>query len=628
MNEKLSRTSFAWSHVRVVDESQNKYVCNVMTADSDGVMIGCDHHFTIATRRGYKSIEEHLVKGHQYSLQNKYDDWVAEQKTAEFMNNRKLTAMFKQNDPSKFVRVVSLLVRHGVPLAFVEDPDFHTLTTGGFPQLTASNIRPMILGVADVLKESNLEEVRNQNVSLAFDAGTTNQEECLSVVGRRTMKQKAVCFSVGMSSLTNKDADSLATEMKRYITMISEYGGKVTEVVTDNAAAMLSAKRKLLDDFPHLLTSRCWCHLIQLSMHETMDIEDHVIQACEVVKKRVCPTRWWSSLELFEQGLKDSTFCHAEKAKLEAAIFFLAPFRVAGRVAEREASTQLHGLRCYLACMLHPYLNQDMKRFWFSRLYEVLTDELVCMAALSPLVDWGKCPRGTKSQMYTVLLPVLQRIAPFSAPEDVMMTIWNQYTSMSYQSDRRIQQTMAGFWGNAHVDDNFSELKKLYLVAESSQASEAPCERWFSHQALSHTKLRNRMNADLIQAECIIRTFDAASRESAREKKREREEPEPSPEHPRLSTKIPDNCPLKDHTISHDEFVLVFEMLHEAKRFSALPREGRVSFTGANGHSQNAKYQKCVQGMWRIEVKRSAGEPLTFFLGDRKEWSAAKFVFN
>eukprot|EP00760_Papus_ankaliazontas_P020412 PhM_4_TR18431/c2_g1_i1/m.28835 len=65
MNKKLSRTSFAWSHITVVDESQNKYACNVMTADSDGVMIGCDHHFTIATRRGYKSIEEHLVKEHE-----------------------------------------------------------------------------------------------------------------------------------------------------------------------------------------------------------------------------------------------------------------------------------------------------------------------------------------------------------------------------------------------------------------------------------------------------------------------------------------------------------------------------------------------------------------------------------
>ena len=63
------------------------------------------------------------------------------------------------------------------------------------------------------------------------------------------------------------------------------------------------------------------------------------------------------------------------------------------------------------------------------------------------------------------------------------------------------------FWSDMYVEDGLRLLSHLARILLSVLPSEACVERLFSYQALSHTKVRNRMKIDLVDAETTIRAI-------------------------------------------------------------------------------------------------------------------------
>eukprot|EP00760_Papus_ankaliazontas_P009217 PhM_4_TR13982/c2_g3_i4/m.81573 len=134
----------------------------------------------------------------------------------------------------------------------------------------------MYMKVANYVLEESMKPLYKKMVSLAFDAGTTNSLHCLSAVARyMSIEGTYTSVSVGMKHLTESaTAQYLASIMIEYVEIIVSKGGVVVEIVTDNAANMLAAMLIVVVTYPSLMTSRCWCHLLQLSIKDIIENND------------------------------------------------------------------------------------------------------------------------------------------------------------------------------------------------------------------------------------------------------------------------------------------------------------------------------------------------------------------
>eukprot|EP00760_Papus_ankaliazontas_P014652 PhM_4_TR16126/c1_g2_i1/m.101264 len=137
-------------------------------------------------------------------------------KAMEFeKRQRTLSSLMDVKKPKAFVAVIKLLVRHGCPLAMVEDPDFRTLAEGKYHLLMPSNVRPMIIGVAELIKEEQFQHLKHR---MAFDGGRTNVTDA---------RHEVVLRHWYVQTGSKRCTETLLVCMKKHVDLLRDHGAVV-----------------------------------------------------------------------------------------------------------------------------------------------------------------------------------------------------------------------------------------------------------------------------------------------------------------------------------------------------------------------------------------------------------------
>eukprot|EP00760_Papus_ankaliazontas_P009219 PhM_4_TR13982/c2_g3_i6/m.81580 len=109
------------------------------------------------------------------------------------------------------------------------------------------------------------------------------------------------------------------------------------------------------------------------------------------------------------------------------------------------------------------------------------------------------------------------------------------------------------------------------------------------------------MKDDLVEAEVIIRTFDAQSRRKDEEK--EEEETPGLPEF--ASAAIGPTCPFLEQSLATEEFMKIYDLFFLKVRYDRLDDEGRCTF-----NNRTYKYKK-RKNPFSVELLSSSGSTVT-----------------
>ena len=81
---------------------------------------------------------------------------------------------------------------------------------------------------------------------------------------------------------------------------------------------------------------------------------------------------------------------------------------------------------------------------------------------------------------------------------------WREWVSGNTQTRLQpAEKSSYAYWMS--TETYFPLIQRLVLIVLKAVPSEASCERYFSKQKLVHTPVRNRLTAEMVEAECLIR---------------------------------------------------------------------------------------------------------------------------
>lgn len=323
----------------------------------------------------------------------------------------------------------------------------------------------------------------------------------------------------------------------------NEYNCKVTSVVTDNAANMVSMKKKITESLNYpIFTYGCSAHLLSLLSKdlETSQVKEHIVEIVKYFRNTHLPNAWykekggkklvlpqdvrWNTLsdclEIYvNEWPKLLLICEEHKEEIDPVIFkkvsdiyikrmaedflqLLKPISIALDAIQQKGAFLSRAVQTWKKLIaifdsfeeersLHQY------QLFKKRYVQALTPFHFLAYILDPTINKEEYPLlaeekrdalGIVSQYFanTGLLPLLIKLEARSDPFHKTMF-----------SDEIIKNVTAVQWWRSQED--VPEIKQVLPIVISvlcACASSADIERMFSSYGLVHSDIRNRLGND------------------------------------------------------------------------------------------------------------------------------------
>jgi hypothetical protein len=436
----------------------------------------------------------------------------------------------------------------------------------GFPGALPSraSIRATIAQVSMSTRAEVAERLRGAIVTVGADGWTNVKRQKITNIV--PMVNGVAYYWCSITNTGENTAEWLASQLLPVIReLIADCGARVVGCVVDNEAVNGAAHRLLLPDLPFLLHIPCAAHTIQLIVRSCLalphfslivqqfvdlvrhfDAKQHRIalrrqqeqhEVKQLVVQKPCDTRWSSLLMsaermlLLEREVKHVCLDTLPSLtaefwpKLRELVTFLKPFQVATDRIQRDCATLYTVYEQF--CMLrqhaerHEWARACIDDRWEKRVH---VNAVTASAMLSFVEPVGLDAQAAQQFIITFgaayiwhykLLPLEQRqiadtlmmqLADFNGREGVFQQLQQQVETMK----RVAAATAASSAGPAPWSPRKVWLLypgvALGIVAVallSMSASEAAVERTFSAQGRLHTKARNLLDSDSVEAEMM-----------------------------------------------------------------------------------------------------------------------------
>ena len=260
-SEATNRQAFASEHGKY---EHGKYTCAV-----DGCKDAAPPKVFKAKMKGdYAAFVYHLTATHGI----KFDEW-QEKKEAEYRkNNPTLHRHTKSLDPAHHREVIEWMVDHGISHTALMDKRFQHILKGRCHDLPAKEkLNELILGVAEINRKEQVVLLKHQDVSVAFDTGTTYGLTTMAVVVHS--KGKAYPWALMDMEGRGKDAESYVKIVLEIHAELRAASITMVHVVSDADAATKKGLR-LAATRLGIACTVCKVHSLQSIMdykHKTAD---------------------------------------------------------------------------------------------------------------------------------------------------------------------------------------------------------------------------------------------------------------------------------------------------------------------------------------------------------------------
>lgn len=452
-----------------------------------------------------------------------------------------------------------------IPHAFVETAAFQSFLrsvswSGELP--TRQSLKHAMLAQADTLRtELSSKVLHNALVSVAVDGWTNvRQYKVTNVV---LFVSGVAYYWRSIVNATNRNtADWVAAQLQPILaSLIDEHHARVIALVVDNEAVNGATHRLLAQQMPFLVHVPCAAHTIQLVVrsclkHESLastvqqlldlirhfGVKEHCIALRRIQEARQikmlavlkpCDTRWSSMLQAAERMLrlhKEVITCYDCDSlpsvqpdffdRLATLTAFLKPFQIATDCIQRDTATlytvyeQFTMLQQHVK-EKHAWAAVSILQRWGEHINVDATVACAILSFVRPaanlniqaaqrfIITFGSAYlqryqlRGCETPQQIADSLTLQ-IADFNGREGVFSSLDERIAT--------VQRSAAG-WNPRKVWLLYNEtaLAAVAVAILSISASEAAVERTFSAQALVHSKKRNALHSDTIEAEMMIK---------------------------------------------------------------------------------------------------------------------------
>lgn len=471
-------------------------------------------------------------------------------------------AFSKQNSKTALQLLAVAFASNSIAYSVVEDEDFRAfLRSVNFGALPSRElIRATTLSTAAAVREQIEQKIRGAIVTVAVDGWTNVKREKVTNVVLMLNGQ-----ALYWCSIINREENTavwLAAQLLVVIrSLINTYKARVTGVVVDNEAVNGAAHKILLAELPFLLHIPCAAHTIQLVVRSCLELPQlkptveelsalirffdakenrialrRIQEARELKTLRVlksCDTRWHSLLMASERMLqiqKEVLTCYDAESlpgvpadffpRLQQLVDFLKPFLVATDRIQRDTATLLTVHDAFQQLRLHG----EKHASWALPCLQARWEKRVHVEAVTAvaLLSFQK-PSDPRAALHFIVRFGAHYIAHYSLSEEQMehqqledalrsqLADFNGRAGQFRELDVEIQ-SMQRRAGNGVWDPRKIwwlhpglQLSTVALALLSCSASEAAVERTFSAQGLLHSKRRNALNNDAVQAEMMMK---------------------------------------------------------------------------------------------------------------------------
>lgn len=407
--------------------------------------------------------------------------------------------------------LVDVACDYGWPVCMFDDERVHTLLNTG--SVDSQTVRAAIVQRWASMESASVAACVGKVCTVCADLGTTNHLHTLAITVVSRDSNSTNVFSMGCAVMESTTADKLLPVLDKVIKRLRTAGARVGIIVTDNGRNMVRAAK----DTYNILDIRCFVHSGQLYIRASVMTLPQVVKAENILKNfskkcyLPCQTRWWSlldCLERFAKMLRNTNGDGETIGAVDAAIKILAHYRVLGRLMECDNCSILSGMELFY--QMSKLVGHDDDKFR-GRVAEMSTEVIVAAAAMHPENPW------VEEQHFNILPNIIKNVAMVVLDKNDK----NLNELLSKQLDDELLKLCSKrvvvidgkpFWRSIATAASLKNLSALWEVFELSCCSEASTERYFSRQALAHTRLRASMKPDLVFAIAGIKNRDKRPR--------------------------------------------------------------------------------------------------------------------
>jgi len=405
---------------------------------------------------------------------------------------------------------------------------------------------------------------RATNLTLAVDGWTNLRSESIYCFVIITGNREAILHSASDLSDKKHTGDYLASEMERVIKKVGE--GKFIAVITDNAANMRSARNLICANFPWILNLRCAAHAFNLIICDILNFPSvrkilkdavsiisqftgsHLLQnALKTARdlfnitiglRNPVKTRWSSvydcvhSLLLNEGALKKviSDLSAEVNPQVKSIVqnygFWSAlvkietityPFKQAITIIEADTATlaEVYYLMIMLASRVYRMKDPDVDfRLHciqvFNHRWEDMYDPIFHLAYfLHPRFRGRGMVHGQFNEMMRTAGEIWRY---FEKDEQSVIDLLGQMQQYKlscppYDAPFNLKMNAPILWWSAIEDVMGNNLSRLAIRLLSIAPHSANCERVFSLMSWYHSKRRNRLTVERVEAMARLHNY-------------------------------------------------------------------------------------------------------------------------
>jgi hypothetical protein len=471
-----------------------------------------------------------------------------------------------QGQQSTLQLMAIAFAKNAIAHRVVQTPSFAALLTAmgwrGAPP-TRRALRHTLLDHATSLRNRLVIRLRNSQtaVSVAIDGWTNVRHDKVTNVLVLQGGQAFYWCSITNDAESNT-ADWLASRLRPVLdTLMNVHRVRVVALVADNEAVMGALHTRLERDYPFLIRVPCAAHTIQLAVRDCLSSDEHASTVADFLSfikhfekkehrlallelqraRKVAPlvlrkpndTRWNSLFLAIERTLEMQSeleccmppLLHQRRDeffdRLRALAAFLRPFRVATDTVQRDTATLSDVMDQFISLLSHVRSSDLSSDAVLQRWQDFVNRDAVVACCI---LSFAAVPEGNDVQSALGFIrsfgtEYLTFYGVSSLDSAVLSArLWKQIGDFNLREGpfRTLQEHISaartiahdGFnprrvWAQYALDD--LELPTVALALLSIAASEAAVERSFSAQDAVHTKKRNRLGKDIVQAEMFVR---------------------------------------------------------------------------------------------------------------------------
>lgn len=474
-----------------------------------------------------------------------------------------------QGQQSTLQAMAIAFAKNGIAHRVVQTPSFSTLLTtlgwrGALP--TRRALREGLLAHATSLRNRLISRLRNSQtaVSVAIDGWTNVRHDKVTNVLVLQGGQAFYWCSITNDAESNT-ADWLASQLRPVLDkLMTVHRVRVVALVADNEAVMGALHTRLERDYPFLIRVPCAAHTIQLAVRDCLSSDEHATTVADFFSfvkhfekkehrhallelqraRKVSPlvlrkpndTRWNSLFLAIERAIEMQSeleccmppHLHQRRdeffTRLRALAEFLHPFRAATDTVQRDTATLSDVMAQFIKLLSHVRNSEFSSDAVLQRWQDFVNRNAVvacCILSFTPVPE-GNDVQSALAFIRSFGTEYLTFYGASSLDSAVLSArLWQQIGDFNLRDGpfRMLQQHIdaarsiahddhGGFnprrvWAQYALDD--LELPAVALALLSVAASEAAVERSFSAQDAVHTKKRNRLGKDTVQAEMFVR---------------------------------------------------------------------------------------------------------------------------